>query len=157
MSDSTTGGIDGNVAGVSALKTPSEWAAERGVEILDPDGWRGRDAKSFDEPITAEEFDRRLVECTGTLVFESPVAAVPALPATARTATAAELDAGRLGWWFATHCDESAGGLPDHPWRPMLQLDDTALFLDGVWFATEQDCIDFVRDNVIPRAGVTHA
>lgn len=42
-------------------KIPKEWATEMGYTILDPDGWRGSYAdKSFDEPLTKEEFLPRL-------------------------------------------------------------------------------------------------
>lgn len=44
------------------LKTPSDWAKEQGVVILDADGWN--DGKPFTDPVTAEEFARRLEQCT---------------------------------------------------------------------------------------------
>jgi hypothetical protein len=50
------------------VKTPDEWMTllyPRNV-IKDDDGWR-RDGKSFDEPITREEFELRLAESTATL------------------------------------------------------------------------------------------
>lgn len=43
-------------------KTPEEWAVIRGIFIRDPDGWRGE--KSYDEPITLEEFNERVNEST---------------------------------------------------------------------------------------------
>lgn len=50
------------------MKTPEEWAADRGLRILDPDGWRfesGQDApKDFSEPIDEVEFERRLIRST---------------------------------------------------------------------------------------------
>lgn len=52
------------------LKTPAEWAAELGVEIRDPDGWRTGSklgAKSWDEPLSEDEFRQRLAGCTRNL------------------------------------------------------------------------------------------
>lgn len=46
------------------LKTPAEWCRIEGVEILDPDGWRGRDGRPWTDPITLAEFQERLVTCT---------------------------------------------------------------------------------------------
>lgn len=46
------------------LKTPTEWAAEFKVRILDPDGWRMKDAPAWDQPISREEFSWRLNLCT---------------------------------------------------------------------------------------------
>jgi hypothetical protein len=51
-------------ASVSQLKTPAQWAAELGVRIVDPDGWRGGPgrfvAKDFDEPLMRSEFQARM-------------------------------------------------------------------------------------------------
>ncbi|HEY3559635.1 MAG TPA: hypothetical protein VGL05_19335 [Kribbella sp.] len=41
------------------LRTPTEWAKLEDCLILDADGWNGRDAKPFDEPITQAEYERR--------------------------------------------------------------------------------------------------
>lgn len=41
------------------LKTPREWEPITGLEILDADGWRGRTGRSFQEPISVEEFRYR--------------------------------------------------------------------------------------------------
>jgi hypothetical protein len=46
------------------LRTPTEWANLEDCLILDADGWRGRDAKPFDEPITQAEYERRRVAST---------------------------------------------------------------------------------------------
>lgn len=51
------------------LKTSAQWAEEKGVVVLDPDGW---DRKNYDyswneEEITEAEFERRKSEST-TLV-----------------------------------------------------------------------------------------
>lgn len=45
------------------MKTPEQWADEVGITILDPDGWR-IDGKDFEEPITFEDFEHRLVNST---------------------------------------------------------------------------------------------
>lgn len=42
-----------------ALKTPKEWGEILGWVVMDPDGWR-HDGKSFDEPITEEEYTERM-------------------------------------------------------------------------------------------------
>lgn len=44
-------------------RIPARWAAERGLTILDADGWRA-DGTPLDQPITREEFDRRLALST---------------------------------------------------------------------------------------------
>lgn len=59
------------------------------------------------------------------------------------------------GWWFAEQDPDEDGGALKYPWRPVLQLDGMVMRCDGPWFATEQDCLEFIRDNVIPRAGLT--
>ncbi len=48
------------------LKTPEDWIKELcpDVSIVDHDGWRGKDAPAFDEPISREDFRRRLLACT---------------------------------------------------------------------------------------------
>lgn len=59
--------IDGEI-----LKTPEDWIAELcpDVHIVDPDGWRGKDAPAFDEPISKEEFLGRLLRCTADKIPE---------------------------------------------------------------------------------------
>lgn len=44
----------------TTLKTPAEWSVLDRVIIHGADGWRGRDAKPFTEPITYTEFLRRM-------------------------------------------------------------------------------------------------
>jgi hypothetical protein len=44
------------------LRTPVDWAAAEGIRIFDTDGWKGRGARSFDEPITYAEFSRRVTD-----------------------------------------------------------------------------------------------
>lgn len=56
------------------------------------------------------------------------------------------------GWWYADYDED---GDDATPWRPGLQLDGMVMTCDGPWFATEQDCLEFLRDTVIPRAGLT--
>lgn len=52
------------------LRTPEEWAAEDGLIIADPDGWRfdrpqfGLKARSFTDPITKDEFRTRCIFST---------------------------------------------------------------------------------------------
>lgn len=43
-----------------ALATPEEWAAMKGVEILDADGWRGPAGRDYSEAISETEFVDRL-------------------------------------------------------------------------------------------------
>lgn len=38
------------------LRTPDEWCVHYGLQVLDPDGWRGPGEPSWEEPITADEF-----------------------------------------------------------------------------------------------------
>jgi hypothetical protein len=57
---------------VEPLYRPAEWCERLGVEVLDPDGWRGRDAEDWDEPISRREFDRRLATSTHRPVASSP-------------------------------------------------------------------------------------
>ena len=49
---------------MSELKTPAEWCLIERVEIMDPDGWRGRGGRPWTDPITLAEFKQRLVTCT---------------------------------------------------------------------------------------------
>ncbi len=46
------------------LMTPQEWCDNLGATVLDADGWRQNDGRQWDDPITREEFDRRLLRCT---------------------------------------------------------------------------------------------
>lgn len=47
-----------------SLFTPDEWCRITGTRILDPDGWRGRNGRPWDEPITLTEFRERAGRCT---------------------------------------------------------------------------------------------
>lgn len=44
-------------------RTPARWAADRGLQILDPDGWRDA-GKDWRAPCTEAEFDELLPTCT---------------------------------------------------------------------------------------------
>lgn len=57
------------------LKTPTEWCRLEGVEILDADGWRGRDGRPWTDPITLAEFRDRLITCTQRSVAPAPTKA----------------------------------------------------------------------------------
>ena len=48
------------------LKTSEEWAKEKKVVVLDPDGWdrMNYDYSWFEEEIDEAEFDRRVMEST---------------------------------------------------------------------------------------------
>lgn len=46
------------------LKTPDEWSRLEGVEVMDPDGWRGRNGRPWTDPITLAEFKNRLITST---------------------------------------------------------------------------------------------
>lgn len=48
----------------STWKTPREWGKEFGIEVMDPDGWRGADSKDFGTPLSLEEYSRRLMIST---------------------------------------------------------------------------------------------
>lgn len=43
---------------------PEDWARYLNIKIIDPDGWRGKYAPSFDEPCSLDEFVRRISSCT---------------------------------------------------------------------------------------------
>jgi len=52
---------------IEVLKTPSEWCRKLKLQILDPDGWRGSSPlgpKDFEEPVSLEEFSKRMLYCT---------------------------------------------------------------------------------------------
>lgn len=57
------------------LRSPAEWCHIERVEILDADGWRGRDGRDFSDPISLAEFRERLVVCTQRSIplQESPI------------------------------------------------------------------------------------
>lgn len=49
------------------LKTGLEWAAEHGIVIYDPDGWRHNDGVTVNTLISEHEFWRRVMESTVSL------------------------------------------------------------------------------------------
>lgn len=50
------------------VRTPAEWEAVTGIEIVDNDGWRGVNGKSMTVPITLAEFKTR---CNESTIFEN--------------------------------------------------------------------------------------
>lgn len=51
--------------------------------------------------------------------------------------------------WFADVSDE-ADRTEGFPWQPFLQLDGLCLPLP-MWFATEEECVVFIRTEIIGR------
>lgn len=45
-------------------KTGRQWAADLGVTIIDPDGWRRADGVTLDDPIGRLDFEQRVMEST---------------------------------------------------------------------------------------------
>lgn len=58
------------------LKSPRDWAKVTGIEILDADGWRGRNGREFTDRISEEEFRYRAsistIRARGPVWRESP-------------------------------------------------------------------------------------
>jgi hypothetical protein len=50
--------------GAQDLRTPQAWCDRYGLDIRDPDGWRGKDAPSWETPITLPDFWRRFGQST---------------------------------------------------------------------------------------------
>lgn len=50
------------------LKTPAEWCAKFGVEVLDPDGWNRKDPNCMKYPITQSEFIEKYQHSTARVV-----------------------------------------------------------------------------------------
>lgn len=44
----------------TVLKKPQEWAADEGILIMDPDGWRRPGDPDFDAPTTYEDYYPRM-------------------------------------------------------------------------------------------------
>ncbi len=56
-------------------KTPNEWLETpefKGVVVMDPDGWRSEGAPKWTDPITLDEFRRRLMVCSVMLTDLTP-------------------------------------------------------------------------------------
>ena len=51
-------------------------------------------------------------------------------------------------WW--AEWDERYSGT--YRWRPVLQCDGFTVTCDGPWFATERECLDFVRREIVGAA-----
>jgi hypothetical protein len=48
----------------TVVRTPEEWCRLYGVDVRDPDGWRGKDDPPWEQPITLADFYRRAVRST---------------------------------------------------------------------------------------------
>lgn len=51
--------------------------------------------------------------------------------------------------WFADLADDDERD-PRWPWQPFLQTNGCCFPL-RVWFASEKDCVDFIRDEIVGR------
>lgn len=51
--------------------------------------------------------------------------------------------------WFADLADEEERD-PRCPWQPFLQISGCCFPLP-VWFASEEDCMEFIRDDIVGR------
>lgn len=89
------------------VKTPAEWAKEAGFQILSADGWRGKDSKDFDEPISKDEFLKRFNASTVKPLQQSPAAS----PAEPTLATSDQLTSGDVG----TSVDKAAHDAASSP------------------------------------------
>ena len=49
--------------------------------------------------------------------------------------------------WYAERDDEALAGR--RMWRPVLQLDGHVCAF-AIWFDTEQECVAFIRNEVMP-------
>ena len=49
--------------------------------------------------------------------------------------------------WFAERDDEAPA--ESHKWRPVLQADGWLGELDGIWFETEAECIEWINTQVL--------
>ena len=62
---------------MTELRTPEGWLAQpeyKGVDILDPDGWDRKNFKiSWNTPISKDDFERRMVQCTIRIAPDSPM------------------------------------------------------------------------------------
>jgi hypothetical protein len=46
------------------VRYPDEWEEETGITVIDPDGWRGANGKSWYVPISRDEFMQRTMFST---------------------------------------------------------------------------------------------
>jgi hypothetical protein len=49
--------------------------------------------------------------------------------------------------WFAEECTDAPHA--GFTWRAVLQLPGLVVPTDGLWFDTEAECLDFIRDDII--------
>jgi hypothetical protein len=47
--------------------------------------------------------------------------------------------------------DAEESSSADCQWHPCLQLEGMCLSFDDVWFRTEQQCVDFIRREIIGK------
>jgi len=59
------------------MRTPDEWCRIKQIQILDADGWRGRDGKDWGEPLTEHDFEGRAQVCTQRSIAGEHHAAAP--------------------------------------------------------------------------------
>lgn len=62
---------DENGTGIE-MRTPAEWCLIEGVEVLDPDGWRGTSGRPWTDLISLAEFKNRLIVSTMRRVNPTP-------------------------------------------------------------------------------------
>lgn len=62
--------VEVNAAPKCLWLTPAEWCVLFGVEVVDPDGWRGTDGPAWEHPITLEGFAKRFV-CSTVRILNS--------------------------------------------------------------------------------------
>lgn len=55
-----------------------------------------------------------------------------------------------LGWFADVDPDVTSG---EHVWQPCLQLEGMCLPIE-VWFSTEAECLEFIRENVIGQGEI---
>lgn len=56
----------------------------------------------------------------------------------------------RRGWFAAQADEDDPAVLPGYRWRPYLQIDGAALPI-AVSFASEAECEQFIRENVLEK------
>jgi hypothetical protein len=53
-----------------------------------------------------------------------------------------------VGWFAERVPDDDPDFNPGFPYRATLQLSGFVVTTQGPWFATEADCLDFIRDDI---------
>jgi len=57
-------------------------------------------------------------------------------------------------WWAEDDQEEGiVHKYASWTWRPVLQCDGFVVTCDGPWFATERECLDFIRTEIL-HAGI---